>query len=61
MKAFNMTFVIAVVASLSTGAVLVQHPMPKGLAPGAYSDIVIAQDDKRSQGDMNKGNPPRNP
>jgi len=42
-KALAITLALA----LSTGAVLLKHPLPKGLAPGAYSDIVITQDDTR--------------
>jgi hypothetical protein len=43
MQKFSMALVFSLSATLAVGGVLVQHPMPKGLAPGAYSDIVIAQ------------------
>jgi hypothetical protein len=39
----GLTFAVA----LSTGAMLVKQPVSKDLAPGAYSDILIAEDSPR--------------
>ena len=93
---------LTVAVALATGALLLKHPSPKGQAPGAYSDILIVEDNSQraapagekaavptdnsqsgaesqesgsesqkmtgtnssaqgSQGDTNKGNPPRTP
>ena len=83
---------LTVAVALATGALLLKHQSPRGQAPGAYSDILIVEDDslragekapvptdnpqssaesqkmtgtnssaQDSQGDMNKGNPPRAP
>jgi hypothetical protein len=41
--ALGLTLAVA----LSTGAVLVRHPSPAGQAPGAYSDILIVEDDSQ--------------
>ena len=43
-----ITLVISVAVAFSTGG-LIRPPMPKGLAPGAYSDIVIVQNEVRGE------------
>jgi len=48
-RSSSAALMLTIAVAFSTGAVLVRPPMPKGLAPGAYSDIVIVQDEANSK------------
>ena len=51
-RSSSAAVMLSLAVAFSTGAVLIRPPMPKGLAPGAYSDIVIVQDDSGGKSDL---------
>lgn len=56
MKRSHFAFGLTVAIALSTGTALVEHPASPDQAPGAYSDITIAEVDnqKAPQSDDDK-------
>jgi hypothetical protein len=44
-KSFSVACGLALAVALSTGGVLLKHPLPQGLAPGAYNDILIVENE----------------
>jgi hypothetical protein len=48
MNTNSMTVGLTLAVVLSTGSVLLKHPIP-GQAPGAYSDIVVVENETQRQ------------